>query len=137
MKVKLIFISITLISLLSFSQRKVRYSQLEARNGIMFVKGEDTPFTGKCFRTFDNGKLGMAGYYYEGLMNGDWVWWYSNGNKKRYTQYKNGIKHGKNIFYYKNGKKRLEIIYYENKNIKQTRFDENGNVIPNPRLSPM
>jgi len=128
----LILISVTVSS---FAQRKVKYSELKAKDGLMYYKDETEPFTGKCFRTFDNGKLGMAGSYYKGLMHGDWVWWYANGNKKRYTQYKMGVKHGKNIYYYKNGKKRLEIIFFENKNIKQTRYDENGKVLPNPKFS--
>ena len=134
MRIKLILFILILLSIGVSAQKKVKYSDLIAKDGLMYEKGSDEPFTGKCFRTFDNGKLGMAGSYYKGLMHGDWVWWYPSGNKKRYTQYKNGFKHGKNIYYYPNGKKKIEMIFYENKNIKQTRYDINGNIMPNPKF---
>jgi len=77
----------------------------------------------------------MGGYYVNGKMNGDWIWWYTNGNKKRYTQYKNGVKHGKSIYYYKNGVKKSEIIYDNNHNIRQISYDKKGKKKSNPSMS--
>jgi antitoxin component YwqK of YwqJK toxin-antitoxin module len=128
-----LILSLTVV--LTFSQRKVKYDELESKNALMYVVGENTPYTGKCFTLYDNGKLGMGGYYVNGQMNGDWIWWYKDGNKKRYAQYKNGIKHGKSIYYYKNGVKKSEIIYDENKNIRQISYNQKGEIIPNPSMS--
>ena len=131
----LLTIILSISFLFSFSQETVRYDEIEAREGVMYVIGESSPFTGKCYTTHDNGKLGMGGYYVNGKMNGDWIWWYKNGQKKRYTQYKNNVKHGKSIYYYKNGVKKSEIIYDNNKNIRQVSYNKKGQHIANPSMS--
>ena len=131
---KIFVLILSLTMLISYAQRKEKYENLEAKNGLMYVKGETKPYTGKCYTTHDNGKLGMGGYYVNGKMNGNWIWWYKNGNKKRYTQYKNGVKHGKNIYYYKNGVKKSEIIYDNNRNIRQISYNKKGERIANPSM---
>ena len=113
---------------------KVNYKDIEARNGLMYLKGEKKPYTGKCYTTYENGKLGMGGSYVNGKMDGDWIWWYENGQKKRYTQYKNGVKQGKSIYWYKNGIKKSEIIYDNNRNIRQISYNKNGENIANPSM---
>jgi len=119
----------------SYSQRKVNYKQLEAKNGTMYVIGETKPYTGKCFTKYESGKIGMGGSYVDGKMDGDWIWWYENGQKKRYTQYKNGAKNGKSIYWYKNGIKKSEIIYDNNRNIRQISYNKKGDKVSNPSMN--
>lgn len=129
---------IILFVLLSFAvsaQKIVDFNDLEERNGLFYEIGSKTPYTGKCVTTYPNGQLGMGGYIKDGLRDGEWIWFYENGNKKRYCVYKNGIKDGPSIFYYKNGQKKSEILFSNDKNIKQTSWDEKGNKIPNPSFS--
>ncbi len=128
-------ISIFLFSIQLFSQKIVKYEDLEERDGLFYEIGTNTTFTGKCITTYPNGKLGMGGDIKDGLRNGEWIWFYENGNKKRYCAYKNGLKDGPSIYYYKNGQKKSEIIFKDDKNIKQTSWDEKGNKIPNPSFS--
>jgi len=128
-------ILIILISTMVSAQKVVKYEDLEEINGLFYEQDSKTPFTGKCITTFPNGKLGMGGYIKDGLRDGEWIWFYENGNKKRYCVYKNGLKHGPSIFYYKNGQKKSEILFDNDKNIKQTSWDEKGNKIDNPTFS--
>ncbi|MGQ9847496.1 MAG: toxin-antitoxin system YwqK family antitoxin [Bacteroidales bacterium] len=126
---------IFIFNLSSSAQKVVKYEDLEEINGVFYLKDSKTPFTGKCITTFPNGKLGMGGYIKNGLRDGEWIWFYENGNKKRFCVYKNGVKHGTSIFYYKNGQKKSEIIFDNDKNIRQTSYDEKGNKINNPSFS--
>lgn len=132
MKEEIIIVFVIFLNFYSSAQKIVRYEELEQINGIFYENNSKTPFTGKCITTFPNGKLGMGGYIKNGLRDGEWIWFYENGNKKRYCTYKNGIKHGISIFYYKNGQKKSEIIFDNDKNIRQTSWDEKGNKIDNP-----
>ena len=99
-----------------FSQKIVKNDDLEERNGLFYEIDNNTPFTGKCVTTYPSGKLGMGGFIKDGLRDGEWIWFYENGNKKRYCMYKNGVKDGASIFYYKNGQKKSEIIFDNDKN---------------------
>jgi antitoxin component YwqK of YwqJK toxin-antitoxin module len=118
-----------------YSQRKINYNKLEAKESLMYVIGENEPYTGKCYTQYDGGQLGMGGSYLDGKMEGDWIWWYENGKKKRYTQYKTGTKNGKSIFWYKTGIKKSEIIYDNNRNIRQISYNKKGEKVANPSMS--
>jgi len=101
----------------------------------MYVIGETKAYTGKCFTKYESGKIGMGGSYINGKMDGDWIWWYENGQKKRYTQYKEGSKNGKSIYWYKNGVKKSEIIYDNNRNIRQISYNKKGEKVSNPSMN--
>jgi len=131
----IISVIILINTLTSFSQRKINYDKLQPREGVMYAIGDNEPYSGKCFTQYNNEQLGMGGTYLNGKMDGEWVWWYENGNKKRYTQYKNGIKNGKSIYWYKNGVKKSEIIYDNNRNIRQSSYNKKGEKISNPSMS--
>lgn len=127
----IIILSVTV----SYSQRKVNYKQLEAQSGAMYVIGETKTYTGRCYTKYDSGKIGLGGSFVNGKMDGDWIWWYENGQKKRYTQYKNGVKDGKSIYWYKNGVKKSEIIYDNNRNIRQISYNKKGEKVSNPSMN--
>ncbi len=132
---KIILIILFLSQLTSFGQKKINYDDLEERDGIFYEIDSKTPFTGQCVTTFPSGKLGMGGSIKNGLRDGEWIWFYENGNKKRYCVYKAGVKDGASIFFYKTGIKKSEIIFSNDKNIKQTSWDESGKQTKNPSFS--
>lgn len=135
MKLVLVTLLLFSLSITSFSQKVVNYDDLEVINGLFYEHNSNTPFTGRCITTYPNGKLGFGGNIKDGLRDGEWIWFYENGNKKRYCLYKKGVKDGPTIYYYKNGQKKSEIIFSNDKNIKQTSWDEKGNKIANPSFS--
>lgn len=113
-------------------QKKIDFADLEERDGLFYEKGSKTPYTGQCVTTFPTGQLGMGGAIKNGLRDGEWLWFYENGNKKRYCVYKDGLKQGASIYFYKTGGKKSEIIYDNDVNIRQTSWDEKGNKVKNP-----
>ncbi|MFH2144347.1 MAG: hypothetical protein ABIJ97_18110 [Bacteroidota bacterium] len=116
-------------------ERKIPAEKLTEIDGVTYVEGEKQPFTGTSFQNHTNGNIGMAGTYKNGKKEGDWVWWYENGEKQRITQYVGGEKHGKCIWWYNTGVKKSEIIFENNRNIRQLSWDKNGIKTKNPSFS--
>ena len=89
----------------------VNGEDLEERENIWYLKGSDTPYTGKAFALYENGqKLGETNYK-GGKLDGVTLEWYEKGQKKRETNYKDGKKDGLSIFWLANGQKGNEGIY--------------------------
>ena len=103
---------------------------LEEKNNVFYLK--EIPYTGPCFENFPSGKKGIEGNYKDGKKDDIWHWYYESGSMKRETNYRNGKMHGLSIIWYKNGQKRSEIVYDNGVNIKQHRWDEEGNFLPPP-----
>jgi len=127
-KLFIILISLFILPFISFSQ--VNQSQLVEKDEIMYLSNK--PYTGKCYTNFDNGKTGLEGSYKNGKKDGEWIWYYENGIKKRSTTFKDGVKQGKSIYWYKTGIKKSEIIFDNDRNIRQTSWDETGKPTKNP-----
>lgn len=127
---------ITLIILLFsagfiFAQDKpVDAKTLIEKNNVFYLNG--VPYTGSCYENYPSGKKGLEGNYKDGKRDDVWTWFYENGTKKRETNYRGGKENGLQIIWYKNGQKRSEIIYDNGTNIKQHRWDEEGNFLPPP-----
>lgn len=126
------FILFFLLQFSAFAQQKINYADLEERDGLFYAEKSKVPYTGQCVTTYPSGKLGMGGTITKGLRDGEWIWFYENGNKKRYCNYKDGVKQGSSMFFYKTGGKKSEIIFDNDKNIRQTSWDEKGNKVKNP-----
>jgi antitoxin component YwqK of YwqJK toxin-antitoxin module len=55
---------------------------LEWRKDIVYLKGSDTPYTGKVSRFHhENGQKRSEGNYKDGKAEGLWVSWHENGQK--------------------------------------------------------
>lgn len=126
----LIFIICLLVSIKTFSQESVDLTKLLEKKDVFYYNGE--PYTGACYQNFPSGKKGLEGNFKNGLRDGVWSWYYENGDKKRETNYRWGKMHGLSIIWYKNGQKRSEIVYDMGQNVKQIRWDEEGNFLPPP-----
>jgi len=118
-----------------WAQQAVSLTELtKSRSGIYTSIQTGKLFTGKAYKKFDNGKVGMSGEIKDGRFSGLWTWRYEDGSKKRETTYINGDKTGYAYWWYKNGVKKLEVKYKNDKNIEQKRWDNKGNRLPNPKM---
>ena len=57
---------------------------------ILYLKGSDSPYTGKYFTLYENGQKESAGNIKEGKEDGLTVEWHRNGQKKSETNWQNG-----------------------------------------------
>ena len=97
----------------------VNRDELEFREDIVYLKGSDTPYTGKYFRLYKNGqKLGQKlqeGNFKDGKWDGLETWWYENGQKESEVTYKDGKLDGLTTGWYENGEKKAEKNYKNGK----------------------
>ncbi len=90
------------------ADRSINYDELIA---IMYVKGEELPYTGSTIEKYENGKTKFVTHYENGLLNGPWIYYYENGNKESESAYLNGGMTGHYIKYYENGETHSEGEY--------------------------
>ena len=120
----------------------VNQDELEPREGIMYLKGSDTPYTGKVYGSDENGQKqveanfkdgkeeGLAVVwhkngqkeselnYKDGKMDGLWTQWHENGQKQREVNFKDGKEDGLAVMWHKNGQKGAECNWKDGKSIK-------------------
>ena len=89
--------------------------ELEEREGIVYLKGSDTPYTGKVFGLYENGKKKQEGNLKDGKPNGLWVNWHENGQKGEQVNFKDGKEDGLNVAWYDTGEKELEYNFKDGK----------------------
>ena len=67
----------------------VNMDKLEEREGIVYLKGSDTPYTGKTTSLYENGQKTEANLK-DGKRDGLVVLWHENGQKALEKKYKDG-----------------------------------------------
>jgi len=95
----------------------VNYDDIEYREDIYYVKGSDTPYTGKSYRLHPNGQKELEENFKDGKRDGLFVGWYENGQKRSEGNYKDGEQYGLYPTWHENGEKRSEV------NIKDGLYD--------------
>jgi len=61
--------------------------------------------------------------------NGNWIYYYENGNKWSECEYSSGVRNGRIATYFENGNKRYEGTYAEEKQTgRWTFYEEDGSV---------
>tara|TARA_B100001029_G_scaffold40345_1_gene31379 strand:- start:178 stop:1146 length:969 start_codon:yes stop_codon:yes gene_type:complete len=94
----------------------VKRDELEEREGIMYLKGSDTPYRGKSFTFYDNGQKEFEeDNWKDGKLDGLKVLWYSNGQRWSEINYKDGKREGLRVSWYKSGKKSREDNWKDGK----------------------
>ena len=92
-------------------EKEVNFEELEEREGIYYVSGSDTPYTGKSFTLNENGKKASERNFKDGKFDGlETVWW-NYGKKASERNFKNGKKEGLHVVWHKNGQKEAEVNY--------------------------
>ncbi len=86
----------------------------------------NAPYSGKVFKKYPNGTIGIFGELKDGKKEGVWKWWWSDGSIKRESTYVQDKKEGLTYYWHKNGLKAKEIMYRNDRNIDQRLWDEKG-----------
>ena len=70
-------------------EKSVNVEELEEREYITYLKGSDTPYTGKAFTLYNNGK--METNFKDGKEHGLKTMLYKNGQKQGEAYFKDGV----------------------------------------------
>jgi len=104
----LFLLPILLLSLLSTSCWGVDSDDLVVRDGLYYKKFSDTPFTGKV--------SGQAqGSFKNGVMDGEWFFYWSNGQLQEKGSFKNAKKEGEWVSYWDTGQIKDKSNWKNNK----------------------
>ena len=97
----------------------VNHNELKERGEypdiIQYLKGSDTPYTGKAFDLHPNGQKQYERNYKDGKPEGLEVGWHDNGQKQSEVSYKDGKENGLVKGWYENGNKKFEENYKDGK----------------------
>jgi antitoxin component YwqK of YwqJK toxin-antitoxin module len=107
----------------------VNEEELEFREGIAYLKGSDTPYTGKDFSLHENGQKKGVGNYKDGKENGLFVVWDANGRKKSEINYKDGKEDGLWVWRHENGQKGGERNYKDGVLVSRKSWNNKGEPI--------
>ena len=92
---------------------------LEERDGLLYLKKLDLPYTGKVYALYPSGKLESVLTYKEGLANGLHIFWYESGIKKQESMMKQTgdeyIAHGLHLAWHENGQMVQRVNFNEGK----------------------
>jgi len=81
---------------------------VELRDGIAYLKGSDTPYKGKIYELYKNGRKLAEGNYKDGKQEGLTVAWHENGLKKAEANFNDGKQEGLAVKWHENGQKAVE-----------------------------
>ena len=94
-------------------QAQIPKSETVTRQGVVFEKGDEKPFTGFVTgRGREDYRTQICRYekqYKDGILNGTCKFWYPNGKLESVEPYKNGQINGNVIRYYDNGQMKARI----------------------------
>ncbi len=107
----------------------VNEEELEFREGIAYLKGSDTPYTGQDFLLHENGQKKGVGNYKDGKENGLFVAWDANGRKKSEINYKGGKEEGVWMWWHENGQKGGERNYRDGVLVSRKWWNDKGEPI--------
>ena len=121
---------IPLISLLVGCSKTVDYKSIQNRAGVFYEVNSTEPYSGSVLEQFDNGQNKLLGQFENGLMVGDWIYYYENGQVRGKGNYAGGD--GSEISELsglpRNGLDGLWESYYENGQIMFRGMFTNGQV---------
>ena len=105
----------------------VNQDALEEREGIIYLKGSDTLFTGKAYELYENGVKKGEVNYKDGQIVGLGSQWYENGVKKlSEVNYKDGRLNGLVTGWHENGQKKGEVTYKDDEMISAKWWNSKG-----------
>ena len=95
--------------------KSVNYGELEFREGVFYLKGVDTRYTGNAIALYENGQKQAEDNFKDGKRDGLQLFWHQNGQKRGEINWKNGKQNGLYVGWYENGKKAMEEKYKDGK----------------------
>ena len=79
---------------------------------ILYIKGTYNPFNGRCKVLYNNSSIAKEQFTFRnGVLEGESIAWYRNGNIRRKGHYHNGHISGKWVFWDEEGHKTVEATY--------------------------
>ncbi|SVD62259.1 uncharacterized protein METZ01_LOCUS415113, partial [marine metagenome] len=97
-------------------ERAVTPQQIrETEEGMVFVKGEKEPFTGRVVSYHPNGRLELELNIVAGQKHGTFEQWHADGQKDEKATWVNGLREGMARGWYASGKKRFEYPFRADK----------------------
>ena len=106
----------------------VTWDKTESREGLRYLKGSDTPYTGRLFNIYKNGLKSSELNYKDGKLNGPWITWYE-GWKSSELNHKDNKAHGIYTMWHRNGEKQGEVIYKDDEKISANYWDSRGDPV--------
>ena len=101
---------------------ELEYGDLVKRNGLIYKKFSEEPFTGNV-----GGKY--RGKILKGKEEGEWTWWWDNGQLYFRNQWKNGKVEGPAEWYYENGQLYLRGHYRDDEKVgKWEYYNKDGTI---------
>ena len=97
--------------------------ELKVRGGIAYLKGSDTPYTGKIYKLYENGQKRGELNYKDGKKEGLGIAWHKNGQKASEANFKDGKADGLSVEWYENGQKWTEGNWEAEENWKDGKMD--------------
>ena len=103
--------------------------ELEARDGIAYLKGTETPYTGKQIGWHENGKKEAEINWRNGILHGLFESWYDNGTNRAKGNWKEKKKEGLWVYWYESGQRKQEGTFKDGKqNGLVKEWFENGQI---------
>jgi len=96
--------------LMACSSERVNFSQLQDRNGVLYLINKDKPFSGDV-ASYNNGRVEFEGLVEKGLREGTWIYYYATGQKKMEGNFKEGVKDGNWTYWKDNGQQEATEMY--------------------------
>ena len=132
--VPLLLIIVTLPLLLGgCGEKSVNVEELEEREYITYLKGSDTPYTGKAFTLYNNGK--METNFKDGKEHGLKTMLYKNGQKGLWAHFKDGKPDGLALQWHENGQKQGEAYFKDGVQISVKFWNSKGEPVDTLRES--
>ena len=112
----------------------VSVEKLEPRETIWYLKDSETPYTGKVYSLYPNGKMKSQRNYKDGKLDGLIFAWHENGQKFWEENYKDGEPEGLGFAWHRNGQKAMEGMveneasqkFWNSKGESVNSFEETG-----------
>ena len=99
---KILFLAGILLIISSCVMKKINFDQLQKRDGLFYMVNNKEPFTGEIV-SYVQGKVEFEGNVQNGLKEGIWIYYYSNGQKMKEGVYTEGLKEGTWTYWAENG----------------------------------
>ena len=104
----------------------VNAKKVVLRENIYYLKGSETPYTGRIFLLHDNEQMSREGYLKEGKQAGTETHWYKNGKKRSEVKFKDGKRNGLMVGWHENGKKAVEANFKDGELISEKYWNSKG-----------
>lgn len=101
---------------------------------LVYVKGEDKPFTGE-FALFLGDVIESSEAYVNGKLNGDKIWYSDDGNIAMIEPYKDDKLEGDQKTFFRDGKLKSSITYKNNRIVAIEVYNEEGTLLHKDDLS--